>query len=64
MECEAESTYLLKGGLYLGRQPGEEHDAGHGARVVKCKKQPEPEVVELSPQIIPSHLSLWLKTAN
>ena len=33
--CDADTSYPLKGDVYLGRQPGEELDIGQGARVVK-----------------------------
>ena len=33
--CDADTSYPLKGDVYLGRQPGEERDIGQGARVVK-----------------------------
>ena len=33
--CDADTSYPLKGDVYLGRQPGEERNIGQGARVVK-----------------------------
>ena len=33
--CDAQTSYPLKGDIYLGRQPGEQREIGQGARVVK-----------------------------
>ena len=33
--CDAQTSYPLKGDIYLGQQPGEQREIGQGARVVK-----------------------------
>ena len=33
--CDTQTSYPLKGDIYLGRQPGEQREIGQGAHVVK-----------------------------
>ena len=58
--CDADTSYPLKGDVYLGRQPGEERDIVQGARVVKELVAPWRR--KLSLLITFLHLFHWLKT--
>ena len=59
---DADTSYPLKGDVYLGRQPGEERDIGQGARVVKELVAPWRQSGRNVTTETFLHLFHWLKT--